>query len=145
MESAKRSASGRVILALQKKSQMYTTELSYETRISLRHLSTNALPRLVAEGIVKTRKIKNRIYYELTDVGKILATALSNPEHLTPSLLQPRKRIKPNDLPPSINIDLLKKKLNVTGISFDGAQVELRGTLSKDLLLKIKKEKVNER
>jgi predicted transcriptional regulator len=144
MESAKRSAAGKVILALQKAGRLYTTQLSYETHVSLRHLSINALPGLVAEGIIKSTKQNNRVYYQLTDTGKIVAAALSNPGQLILTSRQRKKRIGPSDLPASISLDTLKTKLQVTGILLNGNQIELRGTLPKDLLLRIKQEKKDE-
>ena len=82
MESLKRSAVAKVILKLYEKGRLYTTELSYETRITARHLSTRVLPEMVRDGIVRCQKEKNRIYYELTEKGKILALALQNPDEL---------------------------------------------------------------
>ncbi|MEM7818652.1 MAG: winged helix-turn-helix domain-containing protein [Candidatus Aenigmatarchaeota archaeon] len=79
MESLRSSAVAKVLLALNKKGKLYTTELSYEIRVSARHLSLYVLPKMVKDNLVKSYKEKNRIYYELTELGKVVALALDNP------------------------------------------------------------------
>ena len=54
-------------------------------------------------------------------------------------------RIRPTSLPASIDLDTLKTQLEITDISFGTDHVELRGRLPKDLLLKIKQERTDER
>ncbi|MEM5854101.1 MAG: winged helix-turn-helix domain-containing protein [Candidatus Aenigmatarchaeota archaeon] len=82
MESLRSSAAAKVLLALNKKGKLYTTELSYEIRVSARHLSLYVLPKMVKDNLVKSYKEKNRIYYELTELGKVIALALEDPRYL---------------------------------------------------------------
>ncbi len=82
MESLRNNAVAKVLLALNKKEKLYTTELSYETRVSARHLSIHVLPKMVEDNLVKPSKEKNKIYYQLTELGKVVALALENPNYL---------------------------------------------------------------
>lgn len=57
---------------------------------------------------------------------------------------QEGKRIKSTNLSSFIDLDTLKTKLDIVDISLDGDRVELRGTLPKDILRKIRQEKEDE-
>jgi len=82
MESLRSASVAKVIRALYERGTLYTTEISYETRVSERHLSVNVLPEMLKDEIVRSTSEKNKKYYELTDKGKILALALFDTENL---------------------------------------------------------------
>jgi len=85
MESLRSISVAKVIEILYKKGRLYESQISYETRVSARHLSVNVLPKMEKDGIVRSTSDKNKKYYELTDKGQILALALFDTEKLVDS------------------------------------------------------------
>jgi len=81
MESLKQQTVTKILRALYKRGKLYTSQIAYETDVTLRHLS-RILPKMVREDLVSSYPEENKKYYELTEKGKAVVWALDNPDDL---------------------------------------------------------------